>query len=73
MNDEELKKLVEQKGYVQAEMTAACTALEGKNPMSLMMNPAALSGVFDSFKKVAAVNDRLILELAARALNHGNT
>lgn len=72
MNDEELKKLVEQKGYVQAELTGACAALEGKNPMSLMMNPAALSGVFDSFKKVAAVNDRLILELAARALNHGD-
>jgi hypothetical protein len=69
VKNEELLKLIEEKGFVQAELMKACSVLDGKNPMSLMMNPAVLGGVFDSFKKVAAVNDRLILELAARALN----
>lgn len=72
MKDEELKKLVEEKRFVQAELVVGCSMLNGRNPMSLMMNPAALSGVFDAFKKVAEVNDRLILELAERALKNGD-
>lgn len=72
MNNEDLKKLVIEKAAAQVELLEVCALLEGKNPMSLMMNTAALSGVFDSFKKVAAVNDRLILELAERALKNGD-
>ena len=72
MENQQLKELMQKRKQAQEKLLLTMQSLEGANPMTLMMKPAALSGVFDALKESAAFNDQLVTELAVRALNHGD-
>ena len=73
MKNEQLSELMEKRKKAQGALLVSMQNVEGANPMSLMMNPKALGGVFDALKESASLNDQVITELAERALSHGNT
>lgn len=72
MKNEELSELMKKRETAQAAFTDSMTGLEGVNPMSLMMNPKAVGGVYDALKAVAELNDQVITELAERVLSHAD-
>lgn len=73
MKNEQLSELMEKRKKAQGALLVSMQGVEGANPMSLMMNPKGLGGVFDALKESASLNDQVITELAERALSHGNT
>ncbi|MFD1385158.1 hypothetical protein ACFQ45_17545 [Rhodanobacter aciditrophus] len=71
MKNEQLRELMEERTKAQWELVESIKTMNGVNPMSLMMNPKGLGGVFEALTKSAELNDQVITELARRALAHG--
>jgi len=69
MKNEQLSELMEKRKKAQGALLVSMQNMEGASPMSLMMNPKALGGVFDALKESASLNDQVVTELAQRSLD----
>jgi hypothetical protein len=69
MQNEQLGKLMKERTAAQWELVESVKGMNGVSPMSLMMNPKGLGGVFDAVIKAAELNDQVITELAQRSLD----
>lgn len=69
MQNEQLSELMKERAAAQFELVESVKGMSGVSPMSLMMNPKGLGGVFDALMKSAELNDQVITELAKRSLD----
>ncbi|MEL0621499.1 MULTISPECIES: hypothetical protein [Pseudomonadota] len=73
MENIELTQIMEQRTKAQAALMESLKGLKGLNPMSLMTGGfKSLDGVAAQFESVAFLNDKVITELATRALKNGD-
>lgn len=72
MQNTELEHLLQKRKEAQAKLTEALKGLDGVSPMSLMAGGfKSLGGIAAQFESVAFLNDKVITELARRALANG--
>ena len=72
MENEELSKTMIKRELAQKALMESLSKLQGISPMSLLTGGfSSLDGVMAQFESVAHLNDKIITELAKRALNNG--
>ncbi|WP_067101851.1 MULTISPECIES: hypothetical protein [Pseudomonadota] len=72
MENQELETLLEKRIEAQSKLTEALKGLDGVSPMSIMTGGfKSLTGIAAQFESVAFLNDKVITELARRALANG--
>lgn len=73
MENSELNEIMEKRKTAQAALMESLQGLQGVSPMQLIGGGfKSLGGVVAQLESVAFLNDQVITELAARALNHGD-
>ena len=72
MNNQELSQTMIKREQAQKALMVSLGKLQGISPMSLLTGGfSSLDGVVAQLESVAHLNDKVVTELATRALNNG--